>query len=340
MKKKIFSLVLAFCVIIPTLMLSACGKNPEEPNSGSTPENGSTPSASSKFLTDGMTKEQIISKLRTVTSCTYDEYVDDEHLYTTYVGTDYYCYKGFDGEDITRYEMQFIEDNRFYEINYNTGTDKSDDDNIDIVDFTGFETEFSSVDGIKYEIDYIIKYQLNDEYADKYSYKVENGNLKITETELDGKTWVYVYRNFNKTKMFAVPEKYKNYKTMSANEDAIEYSLISEHETVNGKDIYGTYQIKSISKYIKTCEIPEKYNGVGVTYYYSSPSRYSALRTITLPTSIVKLGNDLYRYEENEELHIIYKGTKAQWKAIENSEMWSKTASVRVTCSDGDYTPE
>lgn len=271
-------------------------------------------------FTLSMSKEDIIAKLLEVKNLTYDEYYNGQLVYTTYTGTDYWCYSGFsEGVETDRY-FDFIDNNnRYYEICYDIND--VDGSSIDITDLTGYDFDFNAACGIEYEIDTLLDYF--DE--EKYTVTIENGNLKIAYTRSDGTSVVILYRNLNATSMPVIPEKFENYSTMIATELAVEYSL--------GTD--GTYSVESVLWLIKSYEVPATYNGVAVTKFLCTPN--SNLTTLTLPKSITTLYSSVYRYEDDEELHIIYKGTKTEWEAIKNSDRWSKTKGVRITCSDGDY---
>lgn len=274
------------------------------------------PETSDIKFTHSMSKADIIAKLGEVENFTYDEYYDGVLNYTTYVGTDYYCYSGFsDGAETRRY-FEFVEDSRYYEISYYN--DNLADALIDIIDFNGYDIDFNSDYGVKNEIDSLIDYINEDKYV------VENGNLKVTYEEYGGTT-VAIYRNFNATSKLALSETLKDYKTKAATESAVEYLLGSD----------GTYSVKSVHFLIASYEVPATYNGSSVTNFSTNPP--SILTTLTLPKSITTLYSLFARYEDDEELHIVYKGTKAEWEAIENSDVWSKTENVRITCSDGDY---
>lgn len=304
-KKSFISLVLAFCLIVPAMfMLFACGRL------------DNTGLAKIEF-TDSMTKEEIISMLGKVENFAvedHDEYYGGKFWKHVYTVDGFYMTRHSEetGEFDGTYSFYFIEDNRAYDFIY-CDDNKPENDRVIITDLIGYEIENSY--GAKQEIEYII------DNINKGDYTIENGNIKTVMR--DGSE--IIYKNFNTTTIPEIPARYKDYKTMKTNRYAVKYELGSDD----------TYSVEYISEYIKSCEIPETYNGKQVTEFRGSYFSESSLQTLTLPTSIKKLGD--YLSVGDSGLHVIYKGTKAQWKEIENSDIWSKESDVRITCIDGDY---
>lgn len=127
--------------------------------------------------------------------------------------------------------------------------------------------------------------------------------------------------------MLELPEKFQDYKTREATKEPVYYRLSSD-ETY--------YEPTGFNSYIRSFEVLEEYKGKPVIVFATN-CHSATIKTITLPTSITILNSGCDYDAEDGELHIIYKGTKAQWETITNSEVWSKTAGVRITCTDGDY---
>ena len=108
----------------------------------------------------------------------------------------------------------------------------------------------------------------------------------------------------------------------------IEYELNSDN----------TKYVVTIASGIVSYEIPSSYNGLPVEVIYENVECVSEL---TLPANLTELkGQNYFFYypEEEKEIHIIFKGTKDQWKSIEKTSEWRTF--TRVSCSDGEYEDE
>lgn len=62
----------------------------------------------------------------------------------------------------------------------------------------------------------------------------------------------------------------------------------------------------------------------------------SGIKSITLPATIKKIGNNVIAYSPNLT-KITFKGTKAQWNSVSKGENWdADSGSYTVHCTDGD----
>ncbi len=74
----------------------------------------------------------------------------------------------------------------------------------------------------------------------------------------------------------------------------------------------------------------------GVTTICSSAFHWSSLKNITIPSSVTKIEINAF-FDAYALESIIFKGTKAQWKAIEKGAGWNgATGEYVVHCTDGD----
>lgn len=79
--------------------------------------------------------------------------------------------------------------------------------------------------------------------------------------------------------------------------------------------------------------IPETYNGKAVTEIGSFSTRFS-IQEVVIPTSVT------YIYGFRSLFHmtdIYYRGTKAEWDAIEKREEWDDQTDYILHCTDGDF---
>ncbi len=297
-------LIAVFCV-----SFVACGDNSDNDNA---------PTALT--FSEDMSKAEIIEQLGKIENLTLEAYNTGEKHSTYYVGkTFFWCEYAKAGNS----RFDFMDDMRMYYGEYypnGSGT------YIGMTDYTGYDADVASYFTDMLQEEYIDKYI---EYVNNDEYFIENGNFKHEETKTIGgvaQTVVLTVYDCNVTKMPSLPDVFADYKTMSATQDVIEFNLSSD-ETY--------YNVGFINRYVKTYEVPSTYSGKPVKEFIAGC--YSEnLKTITLPTSIVKLGYCGHNAEDGE-LHVIYKGTKAQWASIENSDNWANTDGVRITCTDGDY---
>lgn len=312
------------------IALVACNGNdnttstPITPNDSDTsdtpdPDTPDTPDTSVKS-TDSTTKEQIIAELGKVESFTYDGYRNSELQITYFFGAHFYGYQMAMSET---YYYSFIEGNCLYDIEHWKPGDRYVDRFVK-VDFTGFDI---ADDG---SAEYFMHSYIQAINDGEFTSSVENDNLKLEASfsEDDETTNItHVLTDFNTTTIPELPEEFQDYKTREATKEPVYYKLSAD----------GTYYtLTSFDSYIRSIEVPAEHEGKSATAFLTN-CHSSAIKTITLPTSITILNSGCDYNAKNGELHIIFKGTKAQWEAITNSDAWSKTEGVRITCTDGDY---
>lgn len=315
MRKKIFALITALALVATCcLLLVACNED-------------------DGFFTGDMSQEEIIEKLGEIENCTVvyrsvNKYNEGstlhEQMFETRVAKEFlyekeynkYEYEDRDTNESTCLTLKFIEGAKVYRFDSRIEPIQG----LIIADYTGYDIE-------SFDYSWSVNAQVSQfvEWVKQGKCVVENGNLIYSdENEYSGSKFSYVLKDCNKTKMPSLPDKYKDYKNMDANKDLITYNL----------SVDGTYYIvRHIDSCIKSYEVPATHNDIPVKEFdaYS----YSNLKSLTLPTSIVKMGECRHDAEDGE-LQIIYKGTKTQWGEIENHENWEKEG-IRITCSDGEY---
>lgn len=309
MKKRLFGLIMAV-MLIAALCVSfvACNDNGD---------NDDVPNAIA--FSEDMSKAEIIEQLGKIENLTLEAYNTGEKHSTYYVGKTFFWCDYAAGNS----RFEFVDGKRMYYGEYypnGSGT------YIGMTDYTDYDADLAPYFTDMLQEDYIDKFV---EYVNNDAYFIENGNLKHEETKtIDGveQTVVLTVYDCNVTTMPSLPNAFADYKTMSATNAVVEFNLSSD-ETY--------YNVGFIDRYVKTYEVPSAYNGKPVKEFIAGC--YSEnLKTVTLPTSIVKLGYCGHDAADGE-LNIIYKGTKAQWASIENSDNWANTDGVRITCTDGDY---
>ena len=78
--------------------------------------------------------------------------------------------------------------------------------------------------------------------------------------------------------------------------------------------------------------IPDSVTIIGDYAFYNCRS----LTSITIPDSVTSIGDEAF-WACRSLTDITYKGTKAQWKAIEKGYSWNyNTGNYTVHCTDGD----
>ena len=80
--------------------------------------------------------------------------------------------------------------------------------------------------------------------------------------------------------------------------------------------------------------IPETYKGKAVTVIYDFGS--FSIQAIVIHKNITSIRNSLYECEHLQDIY--YKGTKAEWDAIQKGEYWDgDTGDYILHCTDGDF---
>lgn len=324
MKRKLFVLTTAILlVLLLCFALVACG------------DNGKSGHKSIRF-TDDMTKEQIFETLEQAESFTVEAYAEVKneeqydilHAFSYYVGKHYYYFENL--IQCTR-NWQIFDDGCKYAIGqyYTKGTQTEGPSVID----------YSNYDAVK-EINYVERFVKVDPKQYDFSVDIVDGNLKLTiiEKEIEineygvrteeSNNGYFIFKDFNKTEMPPLPEGYENYKEIAVPTEVGYYSPDSYWEL-------SYYEFSGVDSQIISYEVSDTYDGKPVKVL-DILTNASSLKTLTIPTSIVKVER-CYHNAEDGELHIIYKGTKAQWAQVENHEMCNSIKGIRVTCIDGDY---
>lgn len=314
--KKIVSLIVLIFVLSATVFLfSAC--------------NSEKSSEEEVYFTESMTEEEVIEVLKGLNSftCVITSSGENDADNKNTVVTSQYCTNGYSFQTNGMSGFAFFEDNRYYE---------NIVDNFKIIDYNGCEVDesvfYNNVIDLFFK-DKASKNEDNGLYYDitiKDGLKIENnkiffditmtidfGSLKNTA---DGKIEL---NGFNRTSI-VVNESYKDYKDRKATCNAFEFE---ENES-------GNYILKEMFKYLKKVSLQSEYDGKTLVEI-GSGALGSGIREITIPDSVVKLGEQ--NREKNNPVKINYLGTKAKWESIEKETFWSSDA-VTVICSDGEYT--
>jgi len=86
-----------------------------------------------------------------------------------------------------------------------------------------------------------------------------------------------------------------------------------------------------------TVVIPREYNGKAVTKIPNYGFQIRGVDTMVIPTSITSIGRSMLINKEGYRFDIDYRGTKAQWDAIQKDSEWNKYGDIRaIHCTDGD----
>lgn len=235
--------------------------------------------------------------------------------YTEMIGSNFCIVIGSDGQ-----ACEFVENNIHYNFYYHK-YEYSEYEVISIVDYGDFDTQnFKRWRGSELsQTKYWIKEQLTYN-----KYYVENGNLRIVGENSS------IIKDCNST-LFIVPDRYADYKNRETTDDVVSFYL--SNDATN----YSVY----ISKYVVKYELPDSHEGLPI-----GVGRYGIqyLEELVLPANGFVLDESTMTYLDNKtELHVIYKGTKDQWKNIErvgDGDSWEVGTYLRVTCSDGEYVEE
>lgn len=316
MKKKIFAVItVVLLVAVLCLSLVACGDNK---NNDKNDDKDNTPVELT--FSEDMSKAEIIEQLGKIENLTLEAYNTGKKHATYYVGkTFYWCEYAARGNS----SFEFLDGNRSYYGEYYPDGSGS---YLGMMDYTGYDADLLPYFERRLQKEYIDKYI---GYVNNDEYFIENGKFKHEESKnIDGitQTVVLTVYDCNVTKVPSMPEHFGDYKTMPATGNVVDFGL---------SDDGAYYCVDFIDQYVRSYEVPSTYNGKPVKGFIAGC--YSEnLKTITLPTSIVKLGYCGHNADDGELL-VIYKGTRAQWSAIEDYKLWSNTNGVRITCTDGEF---
>ncbi len=84
--------------------------------------------------------------------------------------------------------------------------------------------------------------------------------------------------------------------------------------------------------------IPDEYNGLPVKMIDGAFAECKNITSVTIGGNLTRIGS--YAFYDCENLtSITYKGTKAQWSALEKGDYWDYcTGNYTIHCTDGDIT--
>ena len=86
-----------------------------------------------------------------------------------------------------------------------------------------------------------------------------------------------------------------------------------------------------------TVVIPREYNGKAVTKIPNYGFQIRGVDTMVIPTSITSIGRSMLINKDGYRFDIDYRGTKAQWDAIQKDSEWNNYGNIRaIHCTDGD----
>ena len=264
-----------------------------------------------KKFSENMSVEQICGIIKNLKNVTSTEYYKEEDIHAVIKYSDDFASFTSGNYSIT----SFFEDGREY--SYHVSEDG--ETNYYITDFSGYRTK-----QLKFDDYSVFKNELIEALKGGHEYKIANGKLIVED--LNGRDIELKDCNYTK---FSVPSGFENYKSLEANEEPVQFSLS-----------YGgtRYSIDYIDSLLYSYEFPETYNGLPVDYSMFTYWKVSNLDEVTLPTTIEYLDGELVEdYRPDDTLHIIFKGTKAQWANIGKTDCWLTTNGNRVTCIDGEY---
>lgn len=184
--------------------------------------------------------------------------------------------------------------------------------------------------------------------------------IRTEETETVDHTGILKFDNESHWQVCSVCEKQLSEKTThDINCSVCGYPF--HFKKIDNKD---EYKVSSSFKGIKEAIIPATFNNLLVTTigsraFYERESLTSviipdsvtsigddaffwctSLTSITIPDGVTSIGQYAFEYCNNLT-EINFKGTKAQWKAIDKKNGWNKyTGNYTVHCTDGDLTKE
>ena len=86
-----------------------------------------------------------------------------------------------------------------------------------------------------------------------------------------------------------------------------------------------------------TVVIPREYNGKAVTKIPNYGFQIRGVDTMVIPTSITSIGRSMLINKDGYRFDVDYRGTKAQWDAIQKDSEWNQYGNIRaIHCTDGD----
>lgn len=301
--KKLYLFVIVSLIAVCLLSFTACKKvkNDEE----------------KPLFTEGMTKEEIQNVFRTsVKNCAADCVMtkkDDETKIHYAIAENGIALTGDNGDLLAN----FLENDRYYNIMISHDSEGVEKKYMSIFDVKGYDVIVNNF------LDSIIE----ESFPESEVSVIDGSKVKLTIIEDEGTEYEMIttvtFFDFNKTSL-VMPDSIKDYADLPANDTVLKFN-----------DVSGGVALSDCENFIKTLKLSDRYFGDSLVEIQNN-AIYRKTQEITIPVSVVKLG---YQYDRGEDnpLKVNYLGTKEQWKSIEKDAFWNGE-DVKVFCSDGEYT--
>ncbi len=112
--------------------------------------------------------------------------------------------------------------------------------------------------------------------------------------------------------------------------DGLEFNLIGDS---HGYQVMGTSDAETDTDIVIPAYCKEK-PVISIGYY--AFQNFSELKSVTIPDSVTEIGMGAF-YNCSSLTNITFKGTKAQWEAIQKGETWiTDNDNYTIHCTDGD----
>ncbi len=289
--KKFFALLVVLLICVTTLTFVACNDDKDEFSE-----------YAKITLRSDMTLDEVKEALKeveifTMQTCGLDGTVAYEY---TWARNGYSCVL-----PERYYGALFFEGNMYYGIFF-----EGDEEDIEVVDCTGYETIYSQNEKTDVEAYLDVLYELMGE--NEYTIK---GNVVTVGVKDDSGAVVgqYIAKNFNATRL-EIPAKYKDtYKTLKPTTTVLVFEDIDEN----------TCMLSKINVPLKSLQIPEKNNGKTVTKIDIS----GHAEKLTIPKTVKNI------FGLSEYNSITYLGTKEEWYS--NVSTGCLQVQCDIVCTDG-----
>lgn len=305
--KRRFAIVIAFLlVVLIAATLVACNFNDGNKPSGNVDDINKNDDTTTKdiVLRDDMTLEELKEVIKDVKSATVKAYGEDNQLmWEAYYKDNVRITYIYGDEDSRKYDTTgFALDGTLCYCFYKRG----DDTEMTVVDYSGYDYDFSAISCSNGILDYI-------EYFD---IAIENNTIVFNEDNTE--FYTIVFSNFNHTE-FALPEEFANYKEEAETRSMVEFEAtpLEDDDTkckitnINSNDSFNL--LKSIDIVIPeivdgrtvteigthafgmgdfsdtkiSVTIPDGVTSIGIAAF----SGCSGLTTITIPDSVTSIGD-------------------------------------------------
>lgn len=253
-----------------------------------------------------MTKDRILDIINNSKYLALDVNGDKQYNNNVayYIGeTGIYCQGSFNKNATPFKSIMFYDGTVFYEYD-----DQMEEVYYDATDYAGYDIDLKTIllDLRKELLSVVIE-------SISTGYTIENGCLK---------TGIYTVRYWDGKSEVELPSIFDDYKNMQTN-SPVAFELSADKSY---------YILTYISNKFRSYVVPQTYEGLPVKEI--SGTSLSHLKNITIPVCIEKLpesgsvGNDI---------NIVYGGTMKQWYGLSKDLEWATSSSVKVVCSDGEY---